>query len=45
MHVFVLHGLNISLLNYNNHQPTNESLDSLVSNFILTIYFTTKQNY
>ena len=31
-----LHGdFNIKLLNYNDHQPTNEFLDSLASNFFI----------
>ena len=30
--VFVLGDFNINLLNYNDHQPTNDFLDSLVSN-------------
>ena len=37
-HVFLLGGFNINLRNYNDHQPTNEFLDSLASNsFILYI--------
>ena len=30
--VFLLGDLNINLLNYNDHQPTNECLDYLASN-------------
>ena len=30
--VFILNDFNINLLNYNDHQPTNEFLDSLASN-------------
>ena len=30
--VFLLGDFNINLLNYNDHQPTNDSLDSLASN-------------
>ena len=30
--VFLLGDFNINLLNYNDHQPTNEFLDSLASN-------------
>ena len=30
--VFPIGGFNINLLNYNDHQPTNEFLDSLASN-------------
>ena len=33
--VFLLGGFNINLLNYHNHNPTNEFLDSLASNFFL----------
>ena len=30
--MFLLGDFNINLINYNDHQPTNEFLDSLVSN-------------
>ena len=30
--VFLLGDFNVNLLNYNNHNPTNEFLDSLTSN-------------
>ena len=33
--VFLLGNFNIDLLNYNDHQPTNEFLDSLASNSFL----------
>ena len=33
--IFLLGDFNINLLNYNEHQPTNEFLDSLVSNSII----------
>ena len=33
--VFLLGDFNIDLLNYNDHQPTNEFLDSLASNSFL----------
>ena len=33
--VFVLGDLNMNLLNYNDHQPTNEFLESLTSNSFL----------
>ena len=33
--VFLLGDLNMNLLNYNDHQPTNEFLDSLTSNSFL----------
>ena len=33
--IFVLGDFNINLLNYNEHQPTNEFLDSLASNSII----------
>ena len=33
--IFLLGGFNMSLLNYNEHQPTNEFLDSLASNSIV----------
>ena len=40
--VFLLGDFNINLLNYNDHQPTNEFLDSLASNsFIPYIHITT----
>ena len=36
--VFLLGDFNVNLLNYNNHNPTNEFLDSLASNsFVLYI--------
>ena len=31
--VFLLHDFNINSLNYNHHQPTNEFLDSIASNY------------
>ena len=34
--VFLLGNFHITLLNYNDHHPTNEFLDSLVSNSLLT---------
>ena len=34
--IFLLGDFNINLLNYNEHQPTNEFLDSLASNSIIT---------
>ena len=34
--VFLLGDFNINLLNYNNHNPTNEFLDSLASNFFVS---------
>ena len=33
--IFLLGDFNINLLNYNEHQPTNEFLDSLASNSII----------
>ena len=33
--VFLLGDFNINLLNYNDHQPTNDFLDSLASNFFI----------
>ena len=37
--VFLLGNFNVNLLNYNNHNPTNEFLDSLASNsFVPYIY-------
>ena len=33
--IFLLGDFNINLLNYNEHQPTNEFLDSLTSNAII----------
>ena len=33
--IFLLGDFNINLLNYNEHQPTNEFLDSLDSNSII----------
>ena len=33
--VFLLGDFNVNLLNYNNHNPTNEFLDSLASNSFL----------
>ena len=34
--IFLLGDFNINLLNYNEHQPTNEFLDSLISNSIIS---------
>ena len=34
-HIFLLGDININLLNYNEHQPTNEFLDSLAFNSII----------
>ena len=34
--LFLLGDFNINLLNYNDHQPTNDFLDSLVSNSLMT---------
>ena len=31
--VFLLHDININSLNYDDHQPTNEFLDSIASNY------------
>ena len=43
--VFLLGDFNINLLNYNDHQPTNDFLDSLVSNsFIPYILHPTRIN-
>ena len=39
--VFLLGGFSVNLLNYNNHNHTNEFLDSLASNSFCSIYFTT----
>ena len=40
--IFLLGDFNINLLHYNDHQPTNEFLDSLASNsFIPYIHITT----
>ena len=36
--VFLLGDFNINLLNYNVHNPTNEFLDSLTSNFFFTLH-------
>ena len=33
--VFLLSDFNVSLLNYNNHNPTNEFLDSLAFNYFV----------
>ena len=33
--IFLLGDFNVNLLNYNNHNPTNEFLDSLASNSFL----------
>ena len=33
--IFLLGDFNINLINYNEHQPTNEFLDSLASNSII----------
>ena len=42
-HVFLLSDFNINLLNYNDHQTTNNFLDSLASNsFILCILHPTR---
>ena len=34
-HVFLLGDFNINLLNYNDHQPANNFLDSFVSNYFI----------
>ena len=35
--VFLLGNFNVNLLNYNNHDPTNEFLDFLTSNYFLPL--------
>ena len=37
--VFLLGDFNINLLNYNDHQPTNDFLDSLVSTLLFHIFY------
>ena len=39
--VFLIADFNVSLLNYNNHNPTNEFLDSLALIRFCSLYFIT----
>ena len=41
--IFLLTGFNYNLLNYNEHNQTNEFLDSIDSNSFVLLYFTTNQ--
>ena len=42
--IFLLGDFNVNLLNYNEHNQTNEFLDCLASCLICTLNFTTNQN-
>ena len=42
--IFLLGDFNVNLLNYNEHNQTNEFLDSLASNSFIPLIFTINQN-
>ena len=43
-YIFLLGDFNVNLLNYNEHNLTNEFLDSLASNSFISYNFTTNEN-